>query len=357
MNKLLIAVLLCVFVLSASTLAQRGGSNKGKFKLPTIRPTLAPTKAPKGKATISPTLPKATISPTLPKATVSPTKPPTQSPTIRPTTAPTKSANKATITPTKVKATVAPTKALAPTAVPNNKAGSGTGCSAKPKLLVPLYTYPGESWDAVVAGASKVETVAIINPNSGPGLTPDASYKTYMTKMDNAGVSMVGYVYTSYGARPIAAVKADINIYATEFPLVEGIFLDETAATDDKLAYYQELHKYIMSLPGYKHNIINPGTATTAGYVDAATMIVAYENNISQLTGASTPKGASCATKEKYAAIAYGATAATMELSINNLLDKQFYGYVYVTDRIDICCIYNTLAPYYGSMATYVGSK
>jgi len=36
-----------------------------------------------------------------------------------------------------------------------------------------------------------------------------------MTKLHNAGVEMIGYVHTSYGARSISDVKAEIDIYAS----------------------------------------------------------------------------------------------------------------------------------------------
>ena len=81
------------------------------------------------------------------------------------------------------------------------------------KLLVPLYVYPGAAWDTVAAGASKVGTIAIVNPNSGPAASPDSSYNSYMSKLKNAGVEMIGYVYTSYGARSIA----DVKVYSLTF--------------------------------------------------------------------------------------------------------------------------------------------
>jgi len=336
MNKLLIAALLCIFVISASVVADemaRDGSSYGSKN----KATIAPTAAPK----------RATTAPTQkPSKTQAPTKSPTQAPS-KATTAPTTKSTKATVAPT--------TK---PSSNNNNNAvGSATGCAAKPKLLVPLYTYPGASWDAVAAGASKVETVAIINPNSGPGGAPDATYKTYMTKLANAGVSIVGYVHTSYGARSIKDVKAEIDIYASEFPLVEGIFLDEADNTDSNLAYYQELYSYIMSIPGYKHDIINPGTTTTAGYNNAATMIVAFEQASSQVGSSSTQPGASCANKEKYAAIAYGATSPTaMQTVVTNIVKKGFYGYIYVTESAELCCVYNSLATYYPTMVTAIAA-
>lgn len=297
---------------------------------PSIRPSSAATTAPKA-ATASPT--------TAPKAAT--TSPTTKAATAVPT------AKAATAQPT-AKATGAPTIKAATTKP------STTGCAAPMKLMVPLYTYPGASWDLVAASGRTVPTVAIINPNSGPGNGPDSSYNTYMTKLNNAGVEMVGYVHTLYGARDINLVKSEINIYATQFPLVVGIFLDEAAATDAQLPYYQQLYSYIMGMPGWKYDIINPGTIPTPGYLNAATQIVSFEDVHTKFAASATPSYASCNNKDKFAVITYGATSSGMTSAVAAAKSKGYYGWFYITDGAGGCCTYNALTSYYASMATTV---
>jgi len=219
-----------------------------------------------------------------------------------------------------------------------------------------LYTYPGASWDTVAAGAKTVKTVAIINPNSGPGTGPDSTYTTYMNKLNAAGVDLIGYVHTSYGARSIADVKADIDIYASEFPLVKGIFLDEAGATASVLSYYQQLYTYIMGMPGWKYDVINPGTVPSAGYTSAATQIVSFEDESSKFSASAAPSGASCSNKNQYAVITYGASSSGMQSAVAAAKSKGYYGWVYVTDGAGGCCTYNALASYYASMVSYVAS-
>jgi hypothetical protein len=294
-----------------------------------VDPTEAPTEAP-----VDPT-----EAPT--EAPVDPTKKPTKRPTKRPTEGPA--------------ATSAPTATTAnPTAAPFT--GSSEGCGAKTKILVPLYMYPAAVWDKVAEGASKVDTVAIINPSSGPTSKPDSTFTTYMNKLDQAGVDMIGYVYTSYGSRSISAVKADIDTYATQFPLLKGIFLDEVSATSDKESFYKELYSYIMSMPGWKYDVINPGSVPTAGYYDASTTIVSLENYGSSGSG-STPSYASCENKDHFSAIVHTVSSGSMGSTIDSLLSKQYFGYLYVTDGAGGCCTYNTLASYYSSMVDYIASK
>jgi len=223
--------------------------------------------------------------------------------------------------------------------------------------MVPLYTYPGASWDAVATGGRLVPTVAIINPNSGPGTGPDSSYKSYMTKLHNAGVEIIGYVHTSWGARSIADVKADIDVYASQFPLVTGIFLDEASATADQIPYYTQLYNYIMGMPGWKYDVLNPGTAPVSGYLNIATQIVSFEDSSTKFAASATPSSASCSNKDKFSVITYGASGTSaMQSALNSAKSKGYYGWVYVTDGAGGCCTYNTLASYYAAQATYLAS-
>lgn len=265
----------------------------------------------------------------------------TKAPTARPTAAPT---TKATTSPT-IKATIVPTQ------LPG-------ACSDKTKVLVPLYLYPGATWDPVIASASYAKTVAIINPNSGPGGRPDSTYLTYLQKLKNAGVEMVGYVHTSWGARAIADVKADIDTYASYWgPYLVGIFLDEASEKAEQLPYYSQLHTYIMAKSGYKYNIINPGIIPDVGYLNVSTTIVTFENTGSSASSITKPTWASCQNKEKFAAIAHSVSSGSMQSVVNSLAGKGYFGYMYVTDGAAGCCTYNALATYYSSMASYIGSK
>jgi len=268
-------------------------------------------------------------------------------------------APKQTTTTTKApaKQTTTTTKAATTKAASTAGASSATGCSAPVKLMVPLYTYPGASWDSVAAGAATTQTVAIINPNSGPGTGPDSSYNTYMAKLHAAGVEMIGYVHTSYGARAIADVKADIDQYAAEFPLVVGIFLDEAAATADQVPYYSQLYTYIMNLPGYKYDVINPGTVPTQGYLAVSTQIVSFEDTAAKFAASANPSWASCSNKDHFSVIAYAASStSTMQSALATAKSKGYYGWVYVTDGAAGGSTYNSLATYYASQAAYVAS-
>jgi len=252
--------------------------------------------------------------------------------------------------------TAAPSKSGSSSSGSSSSSGGSSGCSTAMKLLVPLYTYPGASWTSVAQGAAHVHTVAIINPDSGPGSGPDSSYNTYMSTLHSAGVELVGYVHTSYGARAIADVKADIAQYASEFPLLVGIFIDECATASSEVSYYTEIYEYIMSFPGWKYDIINPGTVPASGYLEASTQIVAFEDTAAQFASSADPSFASCSNANNFAMIAYAASgSSSMESTLNAAKSKGYYGWAYVTDGAAGGSTYNTLASYYSSEASFFG--
>ena len=73
----------------------------------------------------------------------------------------------------------------------------------------------------------------VFNPESGPGTAADPAYTQVIAQAQAAGIVMVGYVATSYGARPEADVIADINRYY-DFYTLSGIYFAE-GPMDDRL--------------------------------------------------------------------------------------------------------------------------
>ena len=96
---------------------------------------------------------------------------------------------------------------------------------------MPLYTYPPHaSWTAVAAAKRanpNVPVVAVINPANGPGTSVSSGYANAIPDLIAAGVKVIGYVYTSYGARAAAEAQADIDRWRSFYPAVSGIVFDE----------------------------------------------------------------------------------------------------------------------------------
>jgi len=227
-----------------------------------------------------------------------------------------------------------------------------------------LYVDPGSAWDELVTAAeSGTPIIAIINPDSGPVSSgPDSSYTTYMNKFKDAGIEMVGYIATGYAAKSVADVNAEVDTYASLYPGLTGIFLDEASAEASDVAHYTQLYTYIMSKSGYVYDIINPGTQPDQGYLDAATNIVVFESPASQWSS-NFASWVTCAPsaaeksgyKYKFAAIGYAASQSQMT-SLVTEFSQAGMGMVYVTDGSDECCVYNDLAEYFTAEASAVNA-
>lgn len=137
------------------------------------------------------------------------------------------------------------------------------------RALVPAYL-PAAGLEKLAS--RRVEgSVLILNPASGPGAAADRGYAHAAATARSSGWKVIGYVPTSYGARPAADVQADADRYAAWYH-VDGIFLDEAAHDGAHLPYYRSLRAGIRGLL-----VINPGVPPDPGYRDAADVIVTYE--------------------------------------------------------------------------------
>jgi len=148
-------------------------------------------------------------------------------------------------------------------------------------LMIPLYIYPGQDWDALISvkkAYPNVPVIAIINPNSGPGASQDSAYVAKIAQLIAAGITIIGYDHTSYGARDINAVKKDMDLYSSFYPNLQGIFFDEMVSATGKESYYSELTSYARS-KNFKLTVGNPGVNLNSSYLGTENIFVVYENN------------------------------------------------------------------------------
>ena len=133
-------------------------------------------------------------------------------------------------------------------------AGDADASDAAPHeqaMAIPMYMDPSAAdWAQETRAASDVPLL-VANPNSGPGTSADSSYSQAIAAAHSAGQTIIGYIHTSYGARAIADVEADIDTWYSFYPAIDGIFSDETA-TDASLvsSYYAPLYAYVKAKGG-----------------------------------------------------------------------------------------------------------
>ena len=174
---------------------------------------------------------------------------------------------------------------------------------------IAAYVSPGAgstlsaSWQAIIDAKALYPNVAanvIINPNSGPGSTinTNGNYTNAVQRANNAGLTVIGYVFTDYGARAQSAVIADVSKYFTWYNSlasdgngIDGIFLDEMVNNGTSVSYYTNITNTIKNTWG-KDLVVqgNPGAPTIPVYIGTVDQIMFAETNgsipsNSQLTG------------------------------------------------------------------------
>ncbi len=156
-------------------------------------------------------------------------------------------------------------------------------------VIVPLYTYPGSTWDRVIAAKQAhpdVPIAVILNPANGPGGYADPTYVSYISKMKAAGIETLGYVCTRYAGISSYAyncpnwtpeqVNAD-SLKWKNWYNVDGIFFDEMANWAGSEWFYTNIDDYAKSI-GLSYTVGNPGTDTSSSYVGTVDNIIIYES-------------------------------------------------------------------------------
>src|SRR5215510_351609 len=187
----------------------------------------------------------------------------------------------------------------------------------KPALYVPLFIYPSPltAWQRVAdlkTLVPQLEIIATMNPNNGDFSSRDADFANGITILDDAGVKVIGYVYTGYGTRASGTVQGCIDNYVTYYPEVRGIFFDEMDNVTGHETYYSNLNTYTHTTNGLPITVGNPGTTTIASYVGTLDTLLIYE-----IAGLPSPATLSAATfggiynRRNFGAIPYNVASIT----------------------------------------------
>ncbi len=199
--------------------------------------------SPTSTATVTPTPnldPTSTLTPT-PNFGPTPTFTPT--PNLDPTS---------TLTPTPnfgPTPTLAPTPAFSPT--PTNSSPSPLTGGTCQGMSIAAYFPPGAMWDKMAASYPATRMVVVENTSSsGPGSSLNPTLMGEINQMRQAGVRAFGYVYTSFGNRNPAAVKADIDQWKALYNVTDIMFDEGWWKDTSKNAYYMDLYNYVHRTPG-----------------------------------------------------------------------------------------------------------
>jgi hypothetical protein len=195
-------------------------------------------------------------------------------------------------------------------------------------LAVPAYFHPavaGHAWQRM-AGVPEITVVA--NMDSGPGPRRDPEYVEVLTPLLLAGASVLGYVNTDYGARPMVDVLRDVDRYQ-RFYRISAIFLDQVRSDVDGLTYCRGLTRAVRAA-GVSTVVFNPGVQPHAEYFDLADAVNTFEGPWSRYRNATWP--VHCSAPRRCWNLIYNTPADDMGCAME-LAERRGATSVYITDR------------------------
>lgn len=215
------------------------------------------------------------------------------------------------------------------------------------RMLFPLYITPGvngANWKAVADANTYKNIDVILNPYNGPSTSINANYVNGIAMLRAAAVGICGYVHSTYGARPIADVKVDIDRWLSWYA-PDCIFVDEAEyrpLSGDE-PYYSELYSYIKSRGMQVIN--NPGTGTTETYANLADSTCIVESNVTKTL--TLPAWAWNYPPSKFCYLAHSASVEQMRVAADTA-KRNNIGRIFIT---------NATANYWSSIPPYLAEE
>lgn len=242
-----------------------------------------------------------------------------------------------------VKSTPTPTQIVGgtrPTSAPSvSTATPPVPASFTQKVAVPSYFDPDSSGWSQMEQSASISSLAIINPDNGPGASQDQNYVDQVTQAEKAGMRIVGYIATGYAkdaTRSLAATEHDVDTYYRWYPNLNGILVDEASSDcgTPYSSYYKPLYNYIKQKGTDVTVILNPGTNTGECYMAAADIIVNFDDTYANYVNWSPDPWVMRYSADHFWQIIHATNLANMPQAIVYAKSRHA-GWVYVTDRTE----------------------
>ncbi|MER7006367.1 spherulation-specific family 4 protein [Dactylosporangium sp. NPDC000555] len=143
--------------------------------------------------------------------------------------------------------------------------------------LLPLRAHPlarPHAWE-IVAGHGPAFTV-VVDVARGPGSGRDPLWTAAMSRLEAAGVRLLGYVDIDYGTRPVADIRADVYRWAG-YP-VHGVFLDRTPVSPYAIGPVAVIAQ-AATRAGLPEVLINPGEPPDNAYRDLGLPVCVFDGS------------------------------------------------------------------------------
>jgi hypothetical protein len=220
------------------------------------------------------------------------------------------------------------------------------------RVMIPAYFYPGgeglKEWEKLFATAKRVPTIVIANPASGPGTKVDGNYTAVINRTEAAGITVIGYISSSYTKRPLIEVEMDIDRWLQFYPKINGIFVDEQTSGEADVPYYVALRAYIKKKLPKALVIGNPGTGCSEGYLAKAGLdSVCIFENFTGFEDYKMPLWAAGKPGASLAALTYKTPNEAKMREYLGLMIKRGIGTVFITDKYENGNPWNSMPAYW----------
>jgi hypothetical protein len=229
-------------------------------------------------------------------------------------------------------------------------APTASGCAS---TFVPAYFYSSSIWDQAI-NTKPDPTVVLLNVDNGVGTSPLSHFQTLVKQAQNAGITVLGYSSTEYGARSISSVETEVSEYKSWYG-VNGIFFDLTQGTSGEFSYYQTLANYVRSKISGGVVWLNPGSYPDPSFMSIANTVMVFEGSYSSYLSDQVPSWISQYSPSQFAHVLYDTPQSDFASALN-LSRQRRAGHLFVTDLSGSGNPYGALPSYWSQEAGDVSS-
>jgi hypothetical protein len=206
---------------------------------------------------------------------------------------------------------------------------SAPKASSCQSTFVPAYFYASTVW-AQAIDTRPAPSVILLNVDSGPGTGPLSHFQTLVSQAQGAGITVLGYVSTSYGQSSVSSVETQVQEYKSWYG-VNGIFLDLTQGTAGEFSYYQTLANFIRSTIANGVVWLNPGDYPAPEFMSIANVVMVFEGSYSSYLSDQVPSWASQYSPSQFAHVIYDTPGSDLASAVS-LSRQRRAGHLFVTD-------------------------
>ena len=221
------------------------------------------------------------------------------------------------------------------TAVATNPTASSPG-TAPPagrycrQLVVPAYFYSSATWAQAADSQPAPGDIILDISGVGAGNEPDAHFQAIAHQMQARGITILGYISTVDGQRPVAQVETEVRNYKAWYGVTD-IFLDRVSGVEPQAAYYRQLVSYIHQFDAGSSVWLNPGEYPDQSYMSIGDVVMVFEGTYAQYLSLHAPSWVGKYPASKFAHTIY-ATPISGLPQVLKLATGRRAGHVYVTD-------------------------